>query len=315
MNKYSRHILKKIKEFETIVIVRHENSDMDALGAQFALKEWININFPSKKVYCLGVNHNKFTKNFIPKSDDFDGNELFLGICVDVNTIARVDAKEVFSKANYKICIDHHNYVENNEFDYVYINSKVISCCQIVAEILFDMKKKLNTNICKYLYAGICFDSGNFYYPATNFLTLNVASKLLEIGGFNQYNDIHMLVGMKNYSDLELSNKLFSKLILEDSGFAYYENTIEDLISMNVTASGANDKISEFNKIEEIKIVLAASECEDHTYRCSIRSHDISVVDVAKKYGGGGHNFACGVKGLDKTQLEALKLDLKILIK
>lgn len=314
MNRYSKHILKKIKEYETIVIVRHENSDMDALGAQFALKEWININYPSKKVYCLGVNHNKFTKNFIPKSDEFDGNEIFLGICVDVNTIARVDAKEVFAKANYKICIDHHNYVENNEFDYVYINSKVISCCQIVAEILFDIKKKMNSNICKYLYAGICFDSGNFYYPATNFLTLSIASKLLEIGGFNQYNDIHMLIGMKSYSDLELSNQLFSKLVV-DNGFAYYQNSIEELNQMKVTASGANDKISEFNRIEEIQIVLAASESEDNTYRCSIRSHDICVVDVAKKYGGGGHNFACGVKGLNKIQLEALKEDLKKLIK
>lgn len=310
MNKYSKHILKKIKEYETIVIVRHENSDMDALGAQFALKEWININFPSKKVYCLGVNHQKFTREFIPKSDDFDGEGVFLGICVDVNSINRVDGKEVFSKAQYKICIDHHNYVDNNEFDYVYINSKVISCCQIIAEILFDIKKKMNTNICKYLYAGICFDSGNFYYPATDYNTLEIASKLLKIGNFNQYNDIHMLVGMKSYKDLEISNYLFSKIVLDESGFAYYQNSIKDLEKMGITASGANDKISEFNKVEEIKIFLAASECEDHTYRCSLRSKNISIVEVAKRFGGGGHNFACGVKGIDIEKLEELKKDL-----
>ena len=43
MNKLVKHILKKIKEYNTIVIVRHKNSDMDALGAQFAFKEWINL--------------------------------------------------------------------------------------------------------------------------------------------------------------------------------------------------------------------------------------------------------------------------------
>ena len=315
MNKYIKHIYKKIKEYETIVIVRHQNSDMDALGSQFALKEWININFPSKKVYCLGVNHQKFTREFIPKSDLFDGEGSFLGICVDVNSINRIDEGEVFSKAQYKICIDHHEYKEINEFDFVYINKNIIACAQIIAQMMFELKKKMNTTICKYLYAGICHDSGNFYYPSVNHVTLEVASKLLKIGNFNQYNDIHMLVGMKSYKDLELANYLFSKLVLDIDGFAYYINSIEDLKKMDITPSGANEKISEFNRVEEIKIVLAASECEDHTYRCSIRSKNIEIVKIAQKYGGGGHKFASGVKGIDKETLEKMKEDLLSLTK
>ena len=61
---------------------------------------------------------------------------------------------------------------------------------------------------------------------------------------------------------------------------------------------------------EEIKIFLAASECEDHTFRCSLRSKDISVVEVAQKYGGGGHNLACGIKSISKENLEKMKLEL-----
>ncbi len=315
MNKNIRHIYKKIKEYENIVIVRHINSDMDALGSQFALKEWININFPSKKVYCLGVNHQKFTREFIPKSDTFDCDEPYLGICVDVNSINRIDEGEIFSKADYKICIDHHEYKEINEFDFVYINPSIIACAQVIAEILFKLKKKMNTTICKYLYAGICHDSGNFYYPSVNYHTLEVASKLLKVGKFNQYNDIHMLVGMKSYKDLALTNFLFSKLVLDSDGFAYYINSIEDLKKIDVTPSGANEKIAEFNRVEEIKIVLAASECEDHTYRCSIRSKNIEVVKIAQKYGGGGHKFACGVKDIDKETLEKMMAELISLTK
>ena len=172
----------------------------------------------------------------------------------------------------------------------------------------------MNEKICKYLYAGICFDSGNFYYPATDYNTFDIASKLLKIGGFNPYNDIHMLIGMKTYRDLEISNYLFSKIVISEKGFAYFENTCEDLKSMELTPSSANEKISEFNKVEEIKIFLAASECEDHTYRCSLRSKNISMVEVAQHYGGGGHKFACGVKGIDKNTLEMLKKDLLNLI-
>ena len=316
MNIVSKHIYKKIKEYEHIVIVRHQNSDMDALGAQFALKEWIELNFPSKKVYCLGENHQKFTKHFIPKSDVFELDVPFLGICLDVNSINRIDAQDIFKNADYKICIDHHQYKEINEFDYIYYDTSIISCCQILAEILFNMKKKMNTNICKYLYAGICSDSSNFYYPnKENYKTLEVASKLLKIGKFDHYNDIHMLVGMKSYRDLEIANFLFSKVILKPNGFAYFVNSIEDLEKIKVTPSGANEKVSEFNKIEEIKIFLAASECENHTYRCSIRSKTISIVEIANKYGGGGHKFACGVKDIDLNQLNNLMTDLSNLIK
>ena len=316
MHKLSKHIYKKIKEYDNIVIVRHQNSDMDALGSQFAFKEWINLNFPNKKVYCLGENHQKFTRSFIPKSDSFDIREPFLGICLDVNSIERIDCGDVFKKASYKICIDHHQYNERNEFDFIHIDNSIIACCQLVAELFFDMRKKMNTNICKYLYSGICSDSGNFYYSnKQNYRTLAVASKLLKIGKFDHYSDIHMQIGMKCYRDLEITNYLFSKIKLEENGFGHFVNSIEDLAKIDVTPSGANEKIAEFNRVEEIKIFLAASECEDHTYKCSIRSKIIPVVEIATKYGGGGHQLACGVKGIDKNQLESLMKDLSNLIK
>ena len=315
MIKEAKHILKKIKEYDTIAIFRHSNSDMDALGAQFGLKSWIEDNFRNKKVYCLGENHQKYTKNFIPKSDIFDGDGKFLAICLDVNTIARTDAGDIFSKGDYKICIDHHYYDEHGEYDYKYVDNTGISCCEIVAEILLSLKKKMTTLTCKYLYAGIYSDSGGFFYPDTSSKTLSTASKLLEIGNFNPYLDIHMIIGMKSIKDLEINNFLFSKMVLSESGFAYYENSIKDLESMQITAAEANEKISNFNRVEEIKIFLAASEQEDHTYRCSIRSKTINIRDVAFKYGGGGHLAAAGVKNIDKETLEKMKQELLELTK
>ena len=316
MNKEYKFIYKKIKEYDTIVIARHKNSDMDALGAQFALKEWINLNFEDKKVYCIGENHQKYTtKGFIPLSDSFEGDTPFLGICLDVNTIDRTAGDEVFKKATYKICIDHHHYTEKNEYDYICIEDTSCACCEILAKMLFSYKKKMNTQVCKYLYSGLSSDSGNFYYPSTTPSTLKVASKLMEVGNFNPYNEIHMIVGLKTLKDLELANYLFSKIVVDPDGFAYFENSIADLASLNITASAANEKIAEFNKVEEIKIFLAASECEDHTFRCSLRSKNISVVEVAQKYGGGGHNLACGIKSISKENLEKMKLELTKLTK
>ena len=316
MNKNFKKIVKKIKEYEYIVIARHKNSDLDCLGSQFALKEWINLNFKNKKVYCVGDNHQKYTsRNFIPKSDLVDfKNEKYLGISVDVNQYYRMDEGEILKNADYRICIDHHRG-DPDDFDYKYIDSSVISCSQIIAEFMLSCKtKKINKDICKYLFAGISADSGNFYYEACDSKTFEIASKLLKTGKFNQYYDFHYLVGLDTLEEAKIKYEMFNKIVYDaESGVAYYVNTAEDLKRIGVTARGANEKIGSFNSVEEFEIILAASEDIDGLYLCSIRSKAANVVEVAIKYNGGGHRLACGVKGINKDQLDALIEDLKLL--
>ena len=314
MNKHFKKIVNKIKKYEYIVVTRHQNSDLDCLGAQFALKEWINLNFKNKKVYCVGENHNKYTsRGFIPKSDviNFENKE-YLGICVDVNQFARIDCGDVLAKADYKICIDHHGGVPD-QFDYKYIDHEVISCSQIVAEFMLSCKtKKMNKEVCKYLFSGIASDSGNFYYEATDSKTLAVAAKLLKVGKFNQYRDYHSIVSFDTLDETKLKYELFNKIVYDkESGVAYYINDMDYLKKLGVTAHAANDKVGGFNRIEEFKIIFSASEYEEGLYRGSIRSKGKSVVEIATKYGGGGHKLACGVRGLTLEQVNALIDDLK----
>ncbi len=320
MNKNFKLVVEKIKKYDYIVIARHLNSDLDALGSQFGLKEWINLNFKNKKVYCVGENHSKYTykKKFIPESDKIDfENVPYLAICVDVNQLKRTDGGELFEKADYTICIDHHNTFGADKFDYMYVDNKSISCAQIIADFMFSCKfKKMNTNVCKYLFSGIASDSGHFFYEACDYKTFEIASKLLKVGKFNAYNDIFYIVDMNSLEDSKLVNNLFSKIVYDkDSGLAYYINSAEELKELGVSASSANEKIASFNRIEEFEIILAASEDTDGLYRSSLRSKVIPIVEVAQKYGGGGHKFASGVKGLDKEKLLAMIDDLKKLKK
>lgn len=320
MSKFFSQFCKKVKEYEYIVIFRHQNSDLDCLGSQFALKEWINLNFKDKKVYCVGEDHQKYIneKKFFPKSDVVNmENKKFLGICVDVNQVARMDVGEMFPSADYKICIDHHTATDADKFDLMYVDSKKISCAQVIAEFMLKAKfKKMNETMCKYLFAGISGDSGNFYFEACDSKTFEVGAKLIKLGKFNIFNDFHALLSLDEYENVKIKNRIFDKIVYDKkSQVAYYINTIEDLKELGVTAHGANEKIGSFNRIEEFQIILAAAEYEEGLYRCSIRSKFISVVEIANKYGGGGHKFACGVKGLSLEKLNALIRDLKNLKK
>ena len=61
MNKLYKQVLKQIKKYDNIVILRHEVPDFDASGSQFGLATWIKDNFPNKNVYCLGKTHKFFS--------------------------------------------------------------------------------------------------------------------------------------------------------------------------------------------------------------------------------------------------------------
>jgi nanoRNase/pAp phosphatase (c-di-AMP/oligoRNAs hydrolase) len=316
MKSFFKKLCKEIKKYEYIVIARHQNSDLDCLGSQFALKEWINLNFNGKKVYCIGDNHQKYMneKNFFPKSDviDFE-NKPFLGICVDVNQISRIDEGDFFSAADYKVCIDHHECSRADNYDLMYVDQKKIACAQIIAKFMLSCKsEKVNENISKYLFAGISGDSGNFYFEACDSETFELGSKLIKLGKFNIFNDFHAILSLESLEDAKIRNKIFEKIVYDkDSEVAYYINSIEDLKVLGVTAHYANEKIGSFNRVEDFKIIVAASEYEEGLYRCSIRSKFDSVVEIANKYGGGGHRFACGVKGLSLDKLTSLIEDLK----
>ena len=47
------HLFVKIEEFDSIVLFRHVLPDMDAIGSQLGLKEWIKGIYPNKDVYAL----------------------------------------------------------------------------------------------------------------------------------------------------------------------------------------------------------------------------------------------------------------------
>jgi phosphoesterase RecJ-like protein len=49
---------------------------------------------------------------------------------------------------------------------------------------------------------------------------------------------------------------------------------------------------------------------EDNEVLCELRSKELSIVHIARKYGGGGHALACGCTVKDFEQVDQLLNDL-----
>ena len=114
-----QQILKKIKENDNIIIVRHIRPDGDCMGSSIGLREILRASFPEKNIYSVGKAKAEYL-DFIGTEDEIIDKQLYkksLVIAVDTATSDRID-DDYFKDAKEFIKIDHHLAVE----DYAQVN-------------------------------------------------------------------------------------------------------------------------------------------------------------------------------------------------
>ena len=104
-----KELIKKIKEYDEIVIARHIGVDPDALCSQLALRDSIRLTYPEKKVSAIGTGSSKYLT--VGKLDKISKVENALLIVCDTPDKKRVDSVN-FDDYEECIKIDHHPFVE-----------------------------------------------------------------------------------------------------------------------------------------------------------------------------------------------------------
>ena len=94
LKKDFKSALKKIKEYDKIVVFRHQRPDFDAMGTQLGLVYWLRDSFPTKEVHFVGKDFSQFKDTLYPAmemvDDSFFENK-FLAIIVDTGNSQRID--------------------------------------------------------------------------------------------------------------------------------------------------------------------------------------------------------------------------------
>lgn len=302
MNIY-KQIYKEIKKADKIIIARHIGPDPDALGSSLGLKELILNTFPQKEVYVIGNPTNKF--KFMGSLDKIDeGMYDALLIVTDTPDNKRVDGVNPKYFKN-SIKIDHHPFVEK-VCNLEWIDDSASSACQMIAELAFNTKLKLNKKAAELLYTGIIADTNRFMFAYTSTKTFDVASQLLEkekIDITNIYDNLYM----RPYKEIKFQGFLSQNFIINEDKVGYIIIEDETLKEYEVDVATAGNMINNFNHIKEMLIwVTITYDKEVKTYRTSIRSRGPIVNEVAAKFGGGGHIYASGVRLKDENQMKQL---------
>jgi bifunctional oligoribonuclease and PAP phosphatase NrnA len=284
-------ILEKIKEYQTIIIHRHQRPDLDAIGSQVGLKLLLEGQFPEKKIFVVGELN---TMSYLAKMDEVKG-ETYQDALVIITDVA---VSHMISDVRYQlakeiIIIDHHeNDTDVERVSIHYKDTSYNSACEMIIDFAKTHGFHLSKDAATYLYGGMVTDSGRFLYlknPERTFLLASYVSHY-----HPNIQDLYNYLYTESLSKKLLKNQ-FSTFELTKENVAYrinskalIESTGEDFQSIS------RGMVNQMAGIKEVLIWGSFSEDQNGSYVAELRSREIPIVDVAKKYGGGGHLNACG---------------------
>lgn len=302
-----KKVYKEIKKYDNIVIARHVGADPDALASSIALKESIKLTFPDKNVFAIGAPANRFSYlGTLDKLPEELNKELL--IVTDTPDKRRIDG---ISPSGFKsvIKIDHHPFVE--KFGMLeLIDDTASSASQMIIELIFNTKLKLNKSIAEKLYIGVVSDTERFLHDYTTTKTFDLVSKLIKETNID-FTKLYLPLYLRPLREYRYLGYLLDNLVVTPNGLGYIKVDVDTLKKYNVDSSSAGNLINYLTNIDEVKVVVTCSiDLGNDCVKCSIRSRKIVINEIASHYNGGGHALASGARPKNFSEVDNMLQEL-----
>ena len=312
------HALREIIETkESLLIMGHKLSDIDALGAAVGIYKAARLfNKPAHIVL------NDVTASLRPMVDRFldsedYGPEVFVNseeavdimnsgtlvVVVDVNRPSRTECPELLKMTKSVVVLDHHRQtseiIENALL--AYIEPYASSTCEMVAEILQYIQDgiRLRPLEADAMYGGIVIDTNNFVQK-TSVRTFEAAAFLKRHGA-----DVIRVKNLfrDNFSDYKWRADSVSRAEIFLDCFAITVSESEGVQSPTVLGAQIANELLDISGIEASFVL---TDYNNKIY-VSARSLDtINVQLIMERMGGGGHMNMAGVQ-IEGKSLEEVK--------
>lgn len=309
-------ISDKIRQADSVFVVGHKHTDMDALAAAVGMQYFASrlieeayvVYDPTSMTADVGraidsLNEEGKTRFLtIETAYNLIGRRSLL-IMVDHSKLALTLSQEFYGQFREVIVVDHHRRDEDFPQKAIlsFIESRASSASELVTELIQFQNAKLPISRLQasVLMAGIMLDTKNFSSRVTS-RTFDVASYLRRYGSdstfiqaiaapsFDEYRQVNQLI---------LSGQLVGDQIIIATGD-------EDLVYTNVETGKAADSLLEMAGIEASFVIAKTSEGQ---VAISARSRQtINVQRIMERLGGGGH-FNVAAAQLDSASPQQVR--------
>lgn len=320
-------VCEKLLEFakadEKLLICIHKSPDGDAVGSAFALKSIYEQLSGIATVVCTDEVPD-YLKFLTGKQNTvkYTGNEEYTKIItVDTASPSQMGSLSFLSE-NVIFAVDHHEM--HTEYSDNLTDGNASAAGELIYRIYTELKNNdiiaENTEACRLMYAAISADTGSFQYSNTTKTTHIIAAELTEtvnsdVNGINTAEIARLIHNSKSIETLKAQKICIEKTkVTEDKKIAYMVINISDIEKEGLKSEHFGAAIDVPRSIEGVLLSFVLKESgrnEENgeiTYKISTRSScDVSVADICKKYGGGGHKKAAGASITVSNEEKAVK--------
>ena len=299
-----------INEGMRFLLTCHMKPDGDALGAMLGLG--LVLEAAGREVRYYAQDPIPKGLGFLPGSagieDRFQADYVVSAILVilDCNEPSRIgdEGERLLELAERVVVLDHHvgdnlhcRHRRRNERGkcYGYIDVGACSTAVIVMDLLQHLNWPLTKESATCLYTGLFTDTGSFRHSNTDKKAFLSAARLLDAGVDNYYvaNKICQNCPKER---LELLGLVLKTLEIHEHGlFAMIHVTPKMFDITGATEDDINDFICYPRSIDTVELAAFVKEVRPGHVSVSLRSKNfVNCVEIAKKFGGGGHVRASG---------------------
>jgi phosphoesterase RecJ-like protein len=311
-------VYRVITERQRFIITTHTNPDLDALGSELALDEYLRSL--GKEVWILNsdsvprslrfVDPERRLRTFSPARHQGTIEQAEVIFILDASggwervgrigqaLAARVEHPQDRARRPQDgatvICIDHHP----DPVGFAHL-SVVSPEAAATAELIFDLITEsggaLTPSISRWLYLAILTDTGSFRFPKTSLQTHRIAACLIEAGAdpMQLYKQVYEQYPL---GLVRLKGHVLNSLQVEGGGQLAWCALDQDTLKAYGVKSADLDGFPGLGmQIGGVRVSLLCVETPKGRVKVSLRSDgSVAVNQLAAQWGGGGHPSAAG---------------------
>lgn len=214
-------------------------------------------------------------------------------VCLECPTPRRLPAGLVLAEAGAVLNLDHH--ADNEGYgDVDWVDPEAAALGEMVFDLLEDLGVPLDHALAVALYASITSDTGSFQYRRVSPATHRRVARLLEHG---VPTDVlgRRIFREESFEALRLYGSVLAKLRVEEEGRVVWSEIRQgELRESGLGWEDVRPFVERLDGIRGAEIAVLFSEYEARRTKVSLRSRELPVLEVAARFGGGGHVLAAG---------------------
>ena len=310
-------IVERIRQGESFLISSHVRLDGDAVACMLALD--LLLRSMGKRTLVMTDGPVPEVFRFLPGAgrvvsledtpDAAVPDDLDTVIVVDVADAARLGAvRSRLPDGCFTISIDHHRTGDL---------AADVDCCDPSAsstgELLYRLFRHANwevtPDVATHIYVAVMTDTQRFSLPNTTAEALRIAAEMVDRGADpGRIGDA--VYRSHQPGQLALWGEVAGRVRLDPDGRLAWTSLTEQMLTRHdVHADDTQDFADIARMLSGVEVGVLFRECAGGKgVRVSFRSNHIPVLPVAERFGGGGHELACGCE-LDGS-LEAVEKEV-----